>query len=39
MSEIKVGQGERDYFNGAIKTITTESSVLVSSSKYLNNAE
>ena len=39
MTDIKVGQGERDYFNGAIKTITTESSVLVCSSKYLNNAE
>ena len=39
MTDIKIGQGERDYFNGAIKTITTESSVLVSSSKYLNNAE
>lgn len=39
MMDIKVGQGERDYFNGAIKTITTESSVLVSSSKYLNNSE
>jgi len=37
--EVKVGQGERDYFNGAIKTISTESSVLVSSSKYLNHAE
>lgn len=37
--EIKVGQGERDYFNGAIKTVSTESSVLVSSSKYLNHAE
>ncbi len=39
MTDIKIGQGERDYFNGAIKTITTESSVLVSSSKYLNNPE
>ena len=39
MIDIKVGQSERDYFNGAIKTITTESSVLVSSSKYLNSAE
>ncbi len=39
MTDIKVGQGERDYFNGGIKTITTESSVLVSSSKYLNHAE
>ena len=39
MTDIKVGQGEREYFNGAIKTVTTGSSVLVSSSKYLNNAE
>lgn len=39
MMDIKVGQGERDYFNGAIKTISTESSVLISSSKYLNHAE
>jgi ubiquinone biosynthesis protein COQ4 len=37
--EVKVGQGERDYFNGAIKTVATESSVLVSSSKYLNHPE
>ncbi|MDE2436183.1 MAG: hypothetical protein KGM49_07990 [Sphingomonadales bacterium] len=37
--EIKVGAGERAYFNGAIKQIPTESSVLVSSSKYLNHAE
>ena len=35
--EVKVGAGEREYFNGRIKTVTTESSVLVSSSKYLNN--
>jgi ubiquinone biosynthesis protein COQ4 len=39
MTDIKVGQGERDYFNGGIKTIATESSVLISSSKYLNNPE
>lgn len=39
MDQIKVGEGERSYFNGAIKTITTESSVLISSSKYLNNSE
>ena len=37
--EVKVGEGERAYFNGAIKTITTDSSVLISSSRYLNNAE
>jgi ubiquinone biosynthesis protein COQ4 len=39
MTEIKVGEGERAYFNGGIKTVTTTSSVLISSSKYLNNAE
>lgn len=39
MVEVKVGQGERDYFNGAIQHIATQSSVMVSSSKYLNNAE
>jgi len=37
--EVKVGAGEREYFNGRIQKITTESSVLVSSSKYLNNPE
>ena len=37
--EVKVGAGEREYFNGAIKTISSESSVLVSSSKYLNHGE
>ncbi|MFM5914857.1 MAG: hypothetical protein ACKOPR_08960, partial [Chakrabartia godavariana] len=37
--EVKVGEGERAYFNGAIRTVETESSVLISSSKYLNNAE
>ena len=39
MTEIKVGASEREYFNGAIRKIETESSVLVSSSKYLNSAE
>jgi ubiquinone biosynthesis protein COQ4 len=39
MTEVKVGAGERAYFNGGIQHIPTESSVLVSSSKYLNNAE
>lgn len=34
-----IGEGERAYFNGGIKTYTTESSVLVSSSPYLNNAQ
>lgn len=37
--EVKVGEGERAYFNGAIKSIPTDSSVLISSSRYLNNAE
>jgi ubiquinone biosynthesis protein COQ4 len=37
--EVKVGEGERAYFNGAIRKVETESSVLVSSSKYLNNSE
>lgn len=37
--EVKVGEGERQYFNGAIRKVETTSSVLVSSSKYLNNAE
>lgn len=37
--EIKVGESEREYFNGAIRQVGTTSSVLVSSSKYLNNAE
>ena len=36
MSEAKIGDADRAYFNGGIKTVTTESSVLVSSSKYLN---
>lgn len=37
--EVKVGEGERAYFNGAIKTVETTSSTLVSSSKYLNHGE
>lgn len=37
--EIKVGEGERAYFNGAMERVQTDSSVLVSSSRYLNNAE
>ena len=36
MSEAQIGDADRAYFNGRIKTVTTESSVLVSSSKYLN---
>lgn len=39
MTEVKVGAGEREYFNGAIRAVETESSVLVSSSKYLNHQE
>ncbi len=38
MDNIKVGEGERNYFNGSIKQIATESSVLVSNSPYLNHA-
>lgn len=38
MSEAKIGEADRAYFNGAIRKIETESSVLVSSSKYLNHA-
>jgi len=37
--EVKVGEGEREYFNGSIRTVETESSVLISSSRYLNNSE
>lgn len=39
MMDVKVGAGEREYFNGAIRKIETDSSVLVSSSKYLNHGE
>jgi ubiquinone biosynthesis protein Coq4 len=35
----QVSQADFDYYNGAIKKFTTESSVLVSSSPYLNNAK
>lgn len=38
MNDAKIGDADRAYFNGAIKTIATESSVLVSSSRYLNHA-
>jgi ubiquinone biosynthesis protein Coq4 len=37
--EVKVGAGEREYFNGSIRTVETQSSVLISSSRYLNNGE
>ncbi|MFM7028226.1 MAG: Coq4 family protein [Chakrabartia sp.] len=39
MSEAQIGEADRAYFNGAIKKVATESSVLVSSSAYLNHAE
>jgi ubiquinone biosynthesis protein COQ4 len=39
MTDIKVGAGEREYFNGGIRQVATDSSVLVSSSKYLNHSE
>lgn len=38
MTDSLIDQGTLDYFNGAIKKIETTSSVLVSSSKYLNHA-
>lgn len=34
-----VSQADMDYFNGAIRRVTTDSSVLVSSSKYLNDPD
>mgnify|MGYP000907690661 CR=1 FL=1 len=36
--EVKVGEGEKAYFAAGTRKIETESSVLISSSKYLNNA-
>lgn len=38
MSEAKIGDADRAYFNGRIQKIETQSSVLVSSSKYLNHS-
>lgn len=38
-TEAQVGAGEREYFNGAIRKVETDSSILVSSSKYLNSPE
>ena len=35
---VEVSKADYEYFNGAIQKHTTESSVLISSSKYLNNA-
>jgi ubiquinone biosynthesis protein Coq4 len=34
----EISQADLDYYNGSIKKITTDSSMLVSSSPYLNNA-
>ena len=39
MSEAKIGAADRAYFNGAIKKVETTSSILVSSSAYLNHPE
>lgn len=39
MSEAQIGAADRAYFNGAIKPVETTSSILVSSSKYLNHPE
>jgi len=39
MTQVKIGEGERAYFNGAIRPIATTSSTLVSSSKYLNHRD
>lgn len=36
MSEAQIGDADRAYFNGNIRKVETESSVLISSSKYLN---
>jgi ubiquinone biosynthesis protein COQ4 len=38
MTEAKAGEADLAYFNGAIKKLETESSTLISSSKYLNHA-
>lgn len=38
MNEAKIGDADRAYFNGRIQTISTDSSVLVSSSRYLNHS-
>jgi ubiquinone biosynthesis protein Coq4 len=35
---VEVSKADYEYFNGAVRRFTTESSVLVSSSKYLNHA-
>ncbi|MBS0255247.1 MAG: hypothetical protein JSS36_08590 [Proteobacteria bacterium] len=37
--EVKVGEGEKAYFAAGTRKVETASSVLISSSKYLNNAE
>ena len=36
--EVNVGEGERAYFSAGTRAVETDSSVLISSSKYLNNA-
>ncbi|MDD3798978.1 MAG: Coq4 family protein [Novosphingobium sp.] len=38
-TQAQVGEGERAYFNGGMRKIETNSSTLVSSSKYLNHPE
>ena len=38
MSEAKIGEADRAYFNGAIRKIETDSSVLVSKARDLNHA-
>jgi ubiquinone biosynthesis protein COQ4 len=35
---VEVSKADYEYFNGAIRKIATDSSVLISSSRYLNNA-
>lgn len=37
-TEAKVGEADRAYFNGGIQRLTTESSILISNSAYLNHA-
>ena len=37
-TEARIGDADRAYFNGRIQKITTESSVLISNSPYLNHA-
>ena len=37
-TQAKVGEADRAYFNGGIQRMTTESSILISNSAYLNHA-